>query len=523
MEIAIYSRKSIYSDKSDSVENQINLCTEYAKSHYTNINSITVYEDEGYTGANTDRPGFTRLIEDVKFGKVDILICYRIDRVSRNVSDFSRTFEILQSNGVEFVSLREQIDTSTPLGRAMMYICSVFSQMERETIAERIRDNSIELAKSGKWPGGQAPLGYKREKIVVSGKIHTTLVKNEEELPFLNMIYDKFLEVGTLSGLETLFRNNGVKTLKGNFLSTSQIHSILTNPHCVAATPEIYDYFKNKGCMMVSEKSEYDGSHGLIVYGRTNGGKKSTHSKNPPDKWRVAIGLHLPLISAEKWLSVQDRFGRNKIDKTRKHQFGLLKGLVRCKCGYKLRVQHKVSKTYNKTYDNYFCSRRGTTNDKQCDMKMVHVEEIDTLLLDFLKDVSVDRAILDNHIKKSPVVESVYRDKKVVTNEIKSVEKKISNLMTSLQDASVSSAAKYIVAEIEKLDKQIVGLNFELREISFREQEQVKTTEFLDTVYDKICHTLKIFDSLTYFEKCDFFQDIISECVWDGVELHVSF
>ncbi len=522
MEIAIYSRKSIFSDKSDSVENQINLCTDYAKSHYSNINSITVYEDEGYSGANTDRPGFTKLIEDVKIGKVNILICYRIDRVSRNVSDFSKTFDILQSHGVEFVSLREQIDTSTPLGRAMMYICSVFSQMERETIAERVKDNSIELAKSGKWPGGQAPLGFKREKVVVSGKVHTTLVKNDEELPFLNMIYDKFLEGGTLSGLETYFRNNGIKTIKGNFLSTSQIHSILTNPHCVAATPEIYDYFKSKGCIMVSERSEYDGSHGLIVYGRTNGGKKKIHTKNPPDKWMVAIGLHSPLVSADKWLSVQERFGKNKIDKTRKHQYGLLKGLARCKCGYKLRVQHKISIAYNRTYDNYFCSRRGTINDRPCDMKMVHIEEIDTLLLNFLKDISVDRAILDKHIKKIPI-KSVYRDKKIITNDIKYIEKKISNLMMSLQDSSSSSAAKYIVAEIEKLDKQIVGLNFELREVSFREQEQVRTTEYLDSVYDKICYTLKIFDTLTYLEKCAFLQDIISECVWDGEELHISF
>ncbi len=521
MNIAIYPRKSVYSDKSDSVEAQIKICKDYAQNNYDNITSFVSYEDEGFTGANTNRPGFKQLMKDVESGKIDMVICYRIDRISRNVLDFSQTFNILQGHGVQFVSVKEQIDTSTPLGRAMMYICSVFAQMERETIAERVKDTMIELAKSGKWPGGQPPIGYKREKIVISGKTHTTLVENQDELPFLNMVYDKFLEGYTLSGLETYFRQNEIRTLKNYYLSSSQIHAILKNPQCVAATPEIYDYFKEKGCIMVTEREKFDGHHSLIVYGRTNGGKKKLHSNNPPEKWMVSIGLHKPLIPAKKWLSVQERFGKNMIDRTRKYDVGLLKGIVKCKCGYTMRVQHKINKTYNKVYDNYFCQNRNRRGVQFCDMKMVHVEDLDNLLLNVLKDISLDKKLLNKYMKQDNSSKDL-RSTEPIQNEIKTLERKIVNLTTSLQENMNSAAAKYIITEIERLDKQIIGLNYELREAALHQKEVIKKTESIEDIYSKICLYLSKFDSLDYSEKTSFLQDILKECVWDGQNLFIT-
>ena len=119
--IGIYGRKSIYSDKSDSTDVQYNLGVEYCKSHYSDY-EVYRYEDEGYTGANTDRPDYNRLISDVKDGMLNVVVCYKIDRISRDVLDFSNFFSLLSEYGVEFVSIKEQIDTSTPIGLAMMYI-----------------------------------------------------------------------------------------------------------------------------------------------------------------------------------------------------------------------------------------------------------------------------------------------------------------------------------------------------------------------------------------------------------------
>lgn len=165
MKAAIYSRKSMFTGKGDSVENQVQMCKDYG--NRLNVDEYLIYEDEGYSGGNINRPKFQELLQDVKKKKFDVLICYRLDRISRNVADFSSTLELLQDNNISFVSIKEQFDTSTPMGKAMVYIASVFAQLERETIAERVRDNMLELAKSGRWLGGQTPLGFESEKYLI--------------------------------------------------------------------------------------------------------------------------------------------------------------------------------------------------------------------------------------------------------------------------------------------------------------------------------------------------------------------
>ena len=150
---AIYSRKSKFTGKGESIENQIQLCMDYGKN--IGITEFLVYEDEGFSGGSTDRPKFKDMLSDARNKKFDCLICYRLDRISRNVSDFSALIEELNKLGVSFISIKEQFDTSTPMGCAMMYISSVFAQLERETIAERVKDNMYELARTGRWLGRQ--------------------------------------------------------------------------------------------------------------------------------------------------------------------------------------------------------------------------------------------------------------------------------------------------------------------------------------------------------------------------------
>jgi Site-specific recombinases, DNA invertase Pin homologs len=163
MKAAIYSRKSKFTGKGDCIENQVQLCKEYGGR--LNIAEFLIYEDEGFSGGNLDRPEFQRLLKDAQDKRFDVLICYRLDRISRNIGDFSNLINELENLKINFISIREQFDTSTPLGRAMMYIASVFAQLERETIAERIRDNMLELAKTGRWLGGQTPLGFESEEV----------------------------------------------------------------------------------------------------------------------------------------------------------------------------------------------------------------------------------------------------------------------------------------------------------------------------------------------------------------------
>lgn len=136
MTFFIYSRKSVDTGKGESVENQIEMCRQYIKTKFPDITdkNLVLYEDEGFSAKNTYRPQFQKMLREIRTQKPDYLVCYRLDRISRNVSDFASLIEELNQRKISFLCIREEFDTSKPMGKAMMYIASVFAQLERETI-----------------------------------------------------------------------------------------------------------------------------------------------------------------------------------------------------------------------------------------------------------------------------------------------------------------------------------------------------------------------------------------------------
>ena len=229
--IAIYSRKSKFSAKGESIGNQIELCKEYIQMHYPSYEydvEIIIYEDEGYSGGTLERPQFQIFLREEARNPFDVLICYRLDRISRNIADFSNLMNEISKLGTSFVSIKEQFDTKTPMGRAMMYIASVFAQLEREVIAERIRDNMLELAKTGRWLGGEAPTGYATERYEIVNVIEQNennilenkkrkackLRTNEEEKNMIIIIGQNYLEFKSLSQLEMYLIKNNIKSRK---------------------------------------------------------------------------------------------------------------------------------------------------------------------------------------------------------------------------------------------------------------------------------------------------------------------
>ena len=199
--IAIYSRKSKFTGKGESIGNQVELCREYIRLHYgdKDAEQAEVFEDEGFSGGDLNRPDFKRMMDAAHRREFRAIVVYRLDRISRNISDFSSLIEELSQLGIDFVSIREQFDTNSPMGRAMMFISSVFSQLERETIAERIRDNMHELAKTGRWLGGTTPTGYTSESVktlTVDGKSKKTckLALIPDEAAIVRKIFDLYME-----------------------------------------------------------------------------------------------------------------------------------------------------------------------------------------------------------------------------------------------------------------------------------------------------------------------------------------
>lgn len=141
--IGIYPRKSVYRDNSDSVSVQIQLCKDYAGIIFKDQEvEFKIYDkDEGFSGKNMNRPSFQELMDDVQNNVLDVVMVYKLDRISRNVQEFSAMYDIFQKHNVSFVSVKESFDTTTPMGRTVMYILAAFAQLERENTSERVADN----------------------------------------------------------------------------------------------------------------------------------------------------------------------------------------------------------------------------------------------------------------------------------------------------------------------------------------------------------------------------------------------
>jgi len=160
---AVYARQSIDKKDSISIESQIEFCKYELKG-----GNYKEYTDKGYSGKNTDRPQFKQLISDIEQGLISRVIVYKLGRISRSIIDFANMMELFQKYNVEFISSTEKFDTSTPMGRAMLNICIVFAQLERETIQKRVTDAYYSRCQKGFHMSGRPAYGFNLAPTVVT-------------------------------------------------------------------------------------------------------------------------------------------------------------------------------------------------------------------------------------------------------------------------------------------------------------------------------------------------------------------
>ena len=361
MKIAVYSRKSVLTGRGESVGNQIEICRKYIETKI-GVCETEVYEDEGFSGKNAERPAFKRLLKDIKDGKIQAVVCYRLDRISRNVGDFVSLTEELLRRGVAFISVKEEFDTSTPMGKAMMYIASVFAQLERETIAERVKDNMRELAKTGRWLGGTAPTGYASEKYeaVENGRKRAffRLCEREEESRKVKLIFSLFLSCKSVSAVRRKLEANGVLTRLGNVFSETAIKEILKNPVYAACDKDTYAYFKERGAEVMFCESDF--GKGIMPYGRRRGKTGAADIKD----FVLAAGEHPFFVTGKEYVAAQEIFEGKSTGKKAERERGtsLLSGLLYCQCGRKMHPK----KRYNSDKFDYICGGKLTGGKSLC-------------------------------------------------------------------------------------------------------------------------------------------------------------
>jgi len=223
---AVYTRKSTEEGldmEFNSLDAQREACEAYIASQKAEGWTLVPdrYDDGGFSGATLERPAVKRLLADVEAALIDVVVVYKIDRLSRSLMDFAKLVEVFDRKGVTFVSVTQSFNTTTSMGRLTLNILLSFAQFEREVIGERIRDKFAASRKKGMWMGGYPPLGYdiKDRKLVV----------NDAEAATVRMIFQRFLRVGSMTKLIVALRSEGLTTKGGKPVDKGYIYRILNN------------------------------------------------------------------------------------------------------------------------------------------------------------------------------------------------------------------------------------------------------------------------------------------------------
>ena len=243
MNVAIYSRKSVFVEGSISIETQIALCKEYINKNYDNVN-FKIFEDEGFSGGNTNRPAFQKMLKLIELKEIDAVVCYKVDRIARNTLDFLKLLEIFKEKDVQLISVNEGFDPNTQMGRMMLILLASFAEMERSNTQQRVKDSMLSLAKKGKWTGGSPPTGF---RIASGGGLE---IDNEEMIKdIFRMKYNK----ENMSTIITYIKNTYNNTFFNNTLANT-----CRKPIYVKSNKDVSIYLKSKGYTVLGEENEFN-------------------------------------------------------------------------------------------------------------------------------------------------------------------------------------------------------------------------------------------------------------------------
>ncbi len=290
---AIYTRKS--SDEGldqsfNSLDAQHEACAAYVLSqrHERWTLNLERYDDGGFSGGSMERPGLKQLLADVQAGRIDVIVVYKVDRLTRSLADFAKMVEVLDAAGASFVSITQAFNTTTSMGRLTLNVLLSFAQFEREVTGERIRDKIAASKAKGMWMGGTVPYGY--------DVVDRRLVINPTEATIVRQIYHRYLQLGSTDALRVELARQGVVT-KGRKLKSGATSG---------GVP-----FGSGGLLHMLRSRLYIGE---VVH-----------------KGRHHVGEHAPLIQRTNWDAVQTRLSANSVTRregTRAQHPSLLSGLL---------------------------------------------------------------------------------------------------------------------------------------------------------------------------------------------------
>jgi site-specific DNA recombinase len=361
------------------------------------------YDDGGVSGGTLERPGLKLLLTDIEEGLIDVVVVYKIDRLSRSLMDFSKLVEVFDRNSVTFVSVTQSFNTTTSMGRLTLNILLSFAQFEREVTGERIRDKIAASRKKGMWMGGTVPLGYdvKDRKLVV----------NKPEAKTVRMVFERFVEIGSATVLARELRADGIITKQGKPISKGYLYRILNNRVYIGEA--------------VHKGDSYPGQHKGII---------------PRKLW-------------DKVHAILTESPRKRASNTRAQTPALLKGLLWGPDGAAFSPTHTRKK--NRLYRYYVSQTVLRHGAGTCPVGRVPAAEIETAVIDQLRVV----------FRQPEIIIGVWKAAKVSDPEIdeSAVRSALVQLDPIWDELFPAEQARIVQLLVERVDIGLGGLDVSLR------------------------------------------------------------
>ena len=411
--VGLYIRVSTdrQANEGDSLDEQEKELRKYCD--YRNFRIHKLYIERGKSGGNTNRPEYKAIIRDIEAGKISAVVVKKLDRLSRSLLDFEALMVTLQTHNVDFISLREQFDTTTAMGKAMLRVALVFAQLEREQTSERIKDVFAFRAEQGLYNGGVRPFGY--------DCLSSELVPHKQERKVVEFIFDTFLQTESTTRTSTLCNATGFRLRNGQLWDARQVHKMLTRP--------IYKGFV---------------------------------------KWNDQLfqGIHQPLVTPSKWDKVQTIFVLRSSDVEKSRVKGMLLGVFRCgNCHNPLMPSYTIKKN-GKKYYYYRCKSTFNSLSDSCKGRYLAMDtahqQVTLELLSYAQDqmlANIQKRIEGHNSELDIQLNTAKTEFQRITDKLQAIQAKRETYLDSLISGSFSPSERTKInrkiTEFEQEEKQL--------------------------------------------------------------------
>ncbi len=457
MAIALYARKSIEKEGSISCDTQLEYCKAMLKPDERSEKILT-FVDNGFSGGNVNRDGFQKMMRQIEQGKISKVVVYRLDRISRSLSDFVAILSTFKTCGVEFCSTQEAFDTGSPYGELIVKILAVFAEFERQSIIQRVTQAYEHRSEMGFYMGGRKPYGFDLEPTFINNIKTKRLKAIPDEIEQVKYIYDTYaVEQVSLGRLLKNLVDNNIKTLSGGAWTTAKLSTIIKNPIYVRADSRVYEYFQRHNAQIISPPEAFDGIHGVQIYGKTK------HEADNSD-WsdiKVVVMTHEGVIDSDTWLKCQQKLSKNKrIRNAVSNKTSWLGGKIICGiCG---RTMTTIKgKTGSGEIRRYFTCT-GKTHFKECKgtKSTIYAESLEDMVY---TEIAKKLATLKN------IRTSERKNMHPEINELRNKVKTIELSQNKIADMLVQSEANADLLEI--MNKKATKLKAERTELLLKIDE----------------------------------------------------